>query len=156
MKLTIIPSDKAVYINGLCYSELDWEGTPSGVNALQWAFDSGWIEYTDINTPNEFIDSLPDWTNNAVAAWQVAYDNAHKPPEPPPPPTAEDNKNHAVWLLSKTDWVNQPDVTDTSVTPHLLNKAEFDAYRLAIRQYAVYPVDGNIDWLTSPQAQWSN
>ena len=45
MELTIIPIDKAVYIDGLCYMGLSWEGTPETVHALQWQDTEGWIEY---------------------------------------------------------------------------------------------------------------
>lgn len=155
MRLTIIPVDNAVYIDGLVYLKLTWEGTPAGVNALQWFDTYGWIEYDDPSIPNEEIDSWPEWAFNAVSAWQMAYDEAHKPPEPPAPPTAENNKNHAIWLLEQTDWVNQPDVRNTAVNPHLLNGDEFDAYRVAVRQYAVYPIDGYIDWPELPIEQWS-
>lgn len=74
MKLTIIPIDKTVYVDGLSYNNLDWQDTPPDVHALQW-FDSneGWIEYVTDNfgnkKPNEKITALPLWANNAVEAW---------------------------------------------------------------------------------------
>lgn len=74
---------------------------------------------------------------------------------PPAPPSAEDNKQKAIDLLSATDWVNQPDVRNTAVNPHLLNGDEFDAYRVDVRQYAVYPVAGDINWPVKPEEQWS-
>lgn len=149
MKLTIIPSDGAVYENGVCYSGLSWEGTPSNVHALQWDADSGWIEFND-GTPNQDISTLPSWVANAELAWTEA--NTPKPPEPP---TAEDNKQTAMGLLSATDWVNQPDVRNTAVSPHLVNGAEFDAYRLQVRQIAVYPVAGDLTWPTLPVEVWA-
>lgn len=74
MKLTIIPIDKAVYIDGLCYMGISWEGTPENVHALQWQDTEGWIEYKDINgkTPNETITVLPTWANNAIESWTTA------------------------------------------------------------------------------------
>lgn len=77
---------------------------------------------------------------------------------PPPviPPTAEQNKQKATQLLQQTDWVNQPDVTDTSLTPHLLNHSEFIDYRSALRAIAVNYVEGNIDFPVKPQEQWSS
>lgn len=77
---------------------------------------------------------------------------------PPPPyiPTADDNKNKAVQLLQQTDWVNQPDVTNTSLNPHLLNQGDFLIYRSQLRQIAVNPVAGNIDFPVKPQEQWSS
>jgi hypothetical protein len=152
MRLTIIPSDGAVYENGVCYSDLTWEGTPANVHALQWDNDTGWIEFND-GSPNEPIDVLPEWAINAEAAW----DHANNPPPPPPPepPTAEQNKQTAMGLLSATDWVNQPDVRNTAVSPHLVNGQAFDAYRLQVRQIAVYPVAGNLTWPTLPTEVWA-
>ena len=149
MKLTIIPSDGAVYEDGVCYSDLTWAGTPPNVHALQWDNGSGWIEFND-GSPNEDIDVLPLWAANAEAAWTEA--NTPKPPEPP---TAEANKQTAMGLLSATDWVNQPDVRNTAVSPHLVNGQEFDAYRLQVRQIAVYPVAGDLTWPTLPTEVWA-
>lgn len=76
MRLTIIPIDGAVYKDGLCYSHLVWEGTPSNIHALQWFDTQGWIEYRQTNPfendrlPNETITELPQWALNAVAAWE--------------------------------------------------------------------------------------
>lgn len=153
MKLTIIPSDGAVYENGVVYSHLVWEGTPVDVHALQFDTDLsyGWIEYVDGIKPNEDIFELPQWALNAEAAW----DNANNPSPPPPePPTAEENKATAIGLLAATDWVNQPDVRNTAVFPHLVNGNEFDAYRIAVRQYAVTPIAGDIAWPILPEEVW--
>jgi hypothetical protein len=74
MKLTIIPSDKAVYKDNKSYSDLTLSGIPSDVHALQWNNDAGWIEYKNHAKPNESISSLPQWANDAVAVWQTTYD----------------------------------------------------------------------------------
>ena len=154
MNLTIIPSDGAVYEDGLCYAPLTWDGTPSNVHALQWQTSSGWIEFND-GTPNEDITVLPQWADNAMASWQVAYDEAHKPPPPPTPPTAEENKATAVGLLQATDWTTIADVGNPQMSnPYLANQAEFIAYRNTIRQIAIYPVAGDLVWATVPQEVW--
>lgn len=153
MKLTIIPSDGAVYENGVCYSDLTWDGTPIDVHALQWYDDHGWIEFND-GKPNEGIAVLPDWAINAEAAWTEA--NTPKPPPEPTPPTADQNKATALDLLASTDYTEIPSVSDPSSTPHLLNKADFVAYRDQVRIFAVYPVAGNIDWPVKPAEQWSD
>jgi hypothetical protein len=149
MRLTIIPSDGAVYENGVVYLNLTWEGTPANVHALQWDNGTGWIEFND-RTSNEDIQTLPLWVANAELAWTEA--NTPKPPEPP---TAEQNKQTAMGLLSSTDWVNQPDVRNTAVSPHLVNSADFDAYRLQVRQIAVFPVAGDLTWPTLPTEVWA-
>jgi hypothetical protein len=151
MRLTIIPADKAVYKNELCYANLNLVGVPVNVHALQWYDVSGWIEFND-ETPNLSINVLPDWAVNAEAEWQVAYDKAH---EPPLPPTAEQNKNVAVQKLQETDWATIPDVSDpTKSNPHLDNSQEFVTYRNAVRQYAINPIAGAIDWPIVPESIW--
>ena len=153
MRLTIIPIDGAVYENELCYSGLVWEGTPLDIHALQWLDNSGWIEFNDGKT-NESITELPQWALNAEAAWQIAYNQAHADPLPP---TAEQNKETASKKLYDTDWTTIPDVSDSAKSnPYLINVDEFVAYRNTIRQYAVNPVEGYINWAVQPIAIWSS
>jgi hypothetical protein len=151
MKLTIIPSDGAVYENDVCYSNLTWQGTPLNVHALQWLDVAGWIEFND-GTQNEDITVLPQWANNAMDAWTVA-----NTPVPPQPPTAEQNKQTATNKLQNTDWTTIPDVADPAKSnPYLSNAQDFITYRNAVRQYAVYPVAGDINWPAVPQEVWTN
>lgn len=91
---------------------------------------------------------------NAVAG-QYGPVGAYVPPPPPPPPTAEQNKAEAERRLKATDWVNQPDVYDPAITPHLTNRDAFIAYRAAVRGIAVNPTAGNLDWPTEPTATWA-
>jgi hypothetical protein len=77
---------------------------------------------------------------------------------PPPPyvPTAEDNKATAVSLLQQTDWTTIADVGNPQMSnPYLSNQAEFISYRNSIRQIALNPVAGNLNWATQPTEQWS-
>lgn len=74
MKITIIPSDKAVYKDGVVYSDLSLSNIPADVHALQWENNAGWIEYKNHVKPNEGIASLPQWANDALNTWQQAYD----------------------------------------------------------------------------------
>ena len=149
MKLTIIPSDGAVYENGVCYANLTWSGTPLDIHALQWQDGTGWIEFND-GKQNLEINSLPDWADNAMAAWTVA-----NTPQPPTPPTVEENKATASQKLYDTDWTTIPDVSDsTKSNPYLTNVSEFLTYRNAVRQYAINPISGNIDWPAVPNAIW--
>ena len=74
---------------------------------------------------------------------------------PPPVDWASSNKGKASSLLSATDWVNQPDVIDTSRTPHLLNQSDFLAYRSLVRQIAVNPPATEVtDWPVLPTEHW--
>ena len=154
MKLTIIPEDKSVSKDSKVYSgiEISSCAIPSDIHALQWDGVAGWIEYTSPLIQNEPITVLPEWANCCVAKWEQA-DN---PPTPEPvPPTAKQNKDTAMLLLAATDWTTSPDVTDpTKSNPYLSNQEEFIAYRNAIRQHAVYPVAGYLDWVLIPQENW--
>lgn len=151
MRLTIIPADGAVGENGKFYLELNLSdcGIPSNVHALQWEGESGWIEFNG-TVPNEEITSLPEWANLCMAKWTDA-----NTPKPPPPPTAEENKANAVQRLKATDWTTISDVSDPAKSnPYLSNVQDFVIYRNAVRQYAVYPVAGDINWPVVPQEVW--
>ena len=78
----------------------------------------------------------------------------------PPQPyvlTAEENKQTAMNLLQATDWTTIPDVGDPKKSnPYLANVNEFVAYRNAVRQYAINPVAGNIDWAVKPAENWQS
>jgi hypothetical protein len=82
MKLTIIPADKAVYVDDLVFSNLDLSFIPENIHALQWRNDLGWIEYVendDFSKPaNETIQQLPDWANTAVARWNTANEEQQR------------------------------------------------------------------------------
>jgi hypothetical protein len=131
MKLTIITSDKAVYIDGVSYANLVWSGTPSNVRALQ--FDTiknvGHIEFND-GTINEDITSLPDWVSNAQDAWTQADANSNITV---PSPTLTDAEKLALVRnernnrLFASDWTQLPDASLA------INKAAWAIYRQALR-----------------------
>jgi hypothetical protein len=152
MKLTIIPVDGSVGENDVFYLGLDLSSCsiPADVHALQWQDTAGWIEF---NTPieNQPITELPAWANCCMTKWTEA-----NTPVPPAPPTAAQNKSTAVSKLQATDWTTIPDVGDpTKSNPYLSNVQDFVTYRNAVRQYAINPVAGNINWPTLPQEVWT-
>jgi hypothetical protein len=63
-------------------------------------------------------------------------------------------KEQAQSLLSATDWIEVPSVTNTANTPHLANASDFVAYRNSIRQLAVNPVANPI-FPTKPTELWA-
>jgi len=147
MRITIVPVDRSVYKDGLSYKDLDLSGCaiPLDVQALQWDGVSGWIEFTDLRE-NQAITQLPTWANACVSVWG-AKDYAIKNP---PPPTTEEllviSESRAKSLLLDSDWSQLPDV-------NLSNKAEWDAYRQALRIIAVSPTVDPV-WPTKPQVVW--
>lgn len=154
MKLTIIPVDGSVGENGVFYNGLDLSSCniPGDIHALQWQDTAGWIEYNSPLVENQPITELPAWANCCMTKW----DEANNPPTPiPQPPTAEQNKQTAVKALQNTDWSATVDINNPQVSnPYLSNQADFLAYRSQVREYAVNPVAGNINWPVEPQAVW--
>jgi len=75
MKLTIIKNDGAVYKDSVSYDNLSLPTIPSDVHALQWNESTGHIEFVDNVKANEAITELPSWANDALTAWQNAYDS---------------------------------------------------------------------------------
>ena len=153
MKLTIIPVDGSVGKDGKFYSELDLSSCaiPVNVHALQWDGVAGWIEFNE-SIPNEEITALPSWATCCMTKWTEA-----NTPVPPQPPTAEQNKATAVQKLQNTDWATIPDVADPlKSNPYLSNAQDFVVYRNAVRQYAINPTAGFIDWPVKPQTVWAN
>lgn len=152
MRLTIIPAGGSVGEDEKFYNGLDLSSCaiPADVHALQWQDTAGWIEFKD-PVPNQPITELPAWANCCMAKWAEA-----NTPVPPQPPTAEQNKAAAVAKLQATDWTTIPDVADpVKSNPYLANAQDFIVYRNAVRQYAVYPVAGNINWPVVPQEVWT-
>lgn len=91
--------------------------------------------------------------DKAIADGWINVTNSYPPS--PAPPTADQNKTTAAYLLSQTDWTSVADVGNPAMSnPYLANQAEFIAYRNEVRQYAVYPVAGNITFPTAPQEIW--
>ena len=83
MRITIIPSDNAVYKDGAIRTlDLSTCGIPQDVHALQWYDSLGEVEFSSgpgqPKPANETISELPVWANNCVAAW-----DAWTPPPPP-------------------------------------------------------------------------
>ena len=73
MKLTIIVSDKCVYVDGKSWTGLDLSTIDANIHALQWDGKAGWIEYND-GTVNKDIDVLPPWALYCVDQWKQLED----------------------------------------------------------------------------------
>jgi hypothetical protein len=89
MRVTIIPEDGFVSVDGEGYSGLDLSFVPYEVHALQWYTDEGEIEYQDQRgraTHNEEITALEqfEYWDQCYAAWQVAKDAVPQEPEEEP------------------------------------------------------------------------
>jgi hypothetical protein len=79
MRLTIIPVDGAVYVNGVSYTGLDLSFVPADVHALQWYDTYGELEFKRsfvdgqlIHPVNQMLTQLPSWANDAKLAWDAA------------------------------------------------------------------------------------
>ncbi len=152
MILTIVPVDNNVIKDNIpLQSAIDLSSCaiPLNVRALQWRNTSGWLEFWD--QANQDITELPSWVACCVAKYDASF-----VPQPPVPPTVGENKSTAISLLQATDWTQIPSVSDPALSnPYLSNKLAFDQYRNSVRQYALNPVAGDINWPTMPQEVWT-
>lgn len=91
MRLTIIPIDKFVSIDGVAFCDIDFVIDPA-IHAVQWMDTAGWIEYKEISgvkPDNESISDISQF-DNVVAIWRAAYEASLIPPPPPPEPTLDE------------------------------------------------------------------
>jgi hypothetical protein len=65
------------------------------------------------------------------------------------------NESQAEQLLQDSDWADLTSVRNTSLTPHLVNAADFDTYRLALRVIVIDPPVTVAQWPIRPAAVWS-
>jgi hypothetical protein len=78
MRLTIIPSDEKIGIDGLFFKCLDLVACaiPANIHALQWYETEGEVEFIDnpdrTKPQNELISELPVWANACVTKWNEA------------------------------------------------------------------------------------
>lgn len=77
MRLTIIPIDNSVYVDGIQKENLDLTNCdiPNDINALQWYDTKGWIEPNEDSdpftpkAPNIYIQELPQWALKCYEVW---------------------------------------------------------------------------------------
>lgn len=158
-RITIIPSDAFCSVDGVGYHGVDMSSMPNNIHAVQWIEVDGWIEFKETlagKPANEIIDNM-DQFQLVLDSWaKIDFEHNHPTPPEPTPPTAEENKKKASALLAETDWTQLPSVSDPAQSnPYLTNAAEFAAYRSQLREIAVNPVAGFINWPIKPEAVWS-
>lgn len=85
MRLTVVPSDNTVIMDGRIFSGLDMSSIPPEVHAIQWYGDKGEVEYKGL--PNVLIEDL----TIVSSLLEIIQDILAAPPEPIPevPPVTE-------------------------------------------------------------------
>ena len=121
-------------INYVLILTINYAGQPWSINGNSYA-NLIWLAETPKPTQEE-LDAL----------WPATQDELAK----------QDCKSQATSILQTTDWTSIADVGDpTKANPHLVNQAEFIAYRSTVRGYAVNPVVNPV-FPTQPTEQWSS
>ena len=135
MKLTIIPVDKTIVLDGevltpCTHVDLSW--IASDVHAVQWdsTTSKGQVEYNDLSKFPTYITEIGDWQ-------QAVTDHANEKTAAAAALEAARNhltevKNHRNWLLAVSDWTRLDDITLTSD-----KKTEWQTYRQALRDLPV-------------------
>jgi hypothetical protein len=134
MRLTIIPSDKAIGIDGEFFSKIgeDLSWIPSNIHAIQWYDTWGEVEYND-GSPNEKIEELGIFEQaiQTVEDEKVRLENERLDEE------AAREAARDYWselrsirdsILSKCDWTQS---SDSPLTEE--KKEEWRLYRQALR-----------------------
>jgi hypothetical protein len=100
-RITIIPSDNAVYLDLFVYSSLDLSTCqiPSNVHAFQWKDNQGWIEFND-GTVHEYVSIIPDWAINCVNVWEDRYNKN--------PPTSQELEDALAQLNAYSNIPTEP------------------------------------------------
>jgi hypothetical protein len=83
MRVTIIPTDGYVSVDGEGFDKLDLSSISANVHAIQWFDTEGEVEIKDSKgriTQNQPIDSIAPY-QAAIDAWRLAKDEAAKPTE---------------------------------------------------------------------------
>lgn len=90
MRVTIIPSDGFVSIDGVGYGSLDLSAIDASIHAVQWYGEEGEVEVCNPVTrkmvENRAITSLNEF-QVALDAWNAANTAALQPPVEPVQPT---------------------------------------------------------------------
>lgn len=116
--------------------------------------DQAQVDPFTIFSPS-YAEGFIEAADEVTFGWR--YENgAWIPPYVPPIDWVMVNAQTAQSLLSATDWTELPSVSDPTSNPHLLNKADFIAYRDQVRAVAVNPPDTEWTPPVKPVEHWSN
>lgn len=112
-------------------------------------------DYLIVHNQDDGVQSISNWNSEKLGelptdeVLAAAFEQIQKNR------IAIGNKLMAQAKLTQTDWSQYDDVNNTAANPHLLNKEEYDAYRLQLRSILVSPPDSVIEFPTIPKALWS-
>ena len=130
MKLTIIPVDKTIVLDGevvIC-NNVDLSWIASDVHAVQWdsTTNKGQVEYNDLSKFPTYLTEIGDWQ-------QAVTDHANEKTAAAAALEAARNhltevKDHRNWLLAVSDWTRLDDVTLAAD-----KKTAWQTYRQALR-----------------------
>lgn len=157
MKLSIIRQDKSVTINNKTHKVEEVFLLSEDIHAIQWNNTYGWIEYisdeeTQIKPANQNINSIEEYSF-IIEKWNNINDQPVIFNDPRSPEHI--NIVRAKRLLKLTDWVELESVNDISVNPRLMNKSEFDDYRLNIRKILLSKPTVLYEFDSIPKSLWS-
>lgn len=145
MRITVVPSDKSIGVDGVIYSglDVDWSWIPEDVHAFQWFDTYGHVEYKD-SRPNDDVTEL--------GIYQTAVDlhNQEKTRIEQEEIQKELSRDYweefrelRLYRLRETDWTQ---TLDSPLSED--KKEEYRIYRQSLRDLA-----GNI---TDPKALVEN
>lgn len=118
------------------------------VNTCEWDGVTSW-------TPPEGAQAI-EIPEGVVAGIGYDYIDGQFIAPVPKPISAADNATRANQILSETDWTSIPAISDPNQSnPYLTNQPAWLYYRSKIRDIAIAPSEGEIDWPVQPEEKWS-
>jgi hypothetical protein len=138
-----------------------WENI-SGLNNMsdEQLRELGWLPWVLVTTPvgeNQVLDGSTIVVGDTqITETQIVRNMTPQEIADREQQEKHSNKAQASQLLTETDWVELGDVSDPANPPYLTNKADFTAYRAALRTIAVNPPVTVSEWPTKPEENWSS
>lgn len=113
----------------------------------------GLADFQTVTPPGD-VDQIVFWDEKKLGPQPTTEELAGAAQWADEEATKANNKKQAMAALQATDWTEMPSVSDPSITPHLTNKADFVAYRAALRAIAVTPPAVSVILPDAPTEQW--
>ena len=116
--------------------------------------DQAQVDPFNIFAP-EYAEGFIEAADEVTFGWTYEDGQFSPPPGPTPQDLLAQCKAKAGELLSATDWVENPSVSNASSSVYLTNKVDFLTYRDAVRVLAVFPVEDPV-WPEKPEEKWGS
>lgn len=129
MRVTIVPIDETVIVDGRAITGIDMSNIDSEIHAVQWGGEGGEIEYVvnseGIKPPNMKITDLAQFQPQ-LNEWTVKRDAQDAPPQPP-------SQEFRIAMLQTAYDADRDNLNKAWLSALIADGAEETARKLAIQ-----------------------